>query len=47
MRSIVTTVLEVAGGAAAVGGVFLLFGAGWALLAFAAVAIGGSWLVNR
>lgn len=47
MRSIVTTVLEIAGGVALVGGVFVLFGFGWALIAFGAAAVGGSWLVLR
>lgn len=47
MRSVVTTVLEIAGGAAVVAGVLVLFGVGWALVAFGVAAIGGSWLVSR
>lgn len=47
MRSIVTTALEISGGVALVAGVFVLFGVGWALIAFAVVAVGGSWLVSR
>jgi len=47
MRSIVTTVLEIVGGVALVGGVFVLFGLGWALIGFAVAAVAGSWLVNR
>jgi len=47
MRSVATTVLEIAGGVALVGGVFVLFGLGWALIAFAVAAIGVSGLVSR
>lgn len=45
MRSVVTTVLEVAGGVSLVAGVLVLFGVGWALIAFTVAAVAGSWLV--
>lgn len=44
---VVTTVLELAGGAALVAGVVVLFGIGWGLVAFGIAAIGASWLVSR
>ena len=46
-KEVVTTVLEISGGVALVVGVFSLAGLGWALIAFAVVAVGGSWLVSR
>lgn len=46
-REIVTTALEVGGAAALVAGVLVLFGPGWAFLAFGVVAIGFSWLVSN
>lgn len=45
-KEVVTTVLEISGGVALVGGVFLLAGLGWALVTFAIVAVGFSWLVS-
>lgn len=45
-KEVVTTVLEISGGVALVAGVGVLFGLGWALVAFAVVAVGGSWLVS-
>lgn len=41
-----TTALEVAGAAALVAGVFVLFGLGWALVAAGVLAVGFSWLVS-
>lgn len=47
MREKVTTGLEIAGGLALIGGVLVLFGYGWALLAFGVLAITYSWAVSR
>lgn len=45
-KEVVTTVLEISAGVAAVGGVYVLAGLGWALVTFAVVAVGFSWLVS-